>query len=109
MEVAINSFVTNKSSNKLMILGDMLELGTVSKVEHQNIISKAHELNINAFFVGNHFGQSEEKYSFMYFQNTEELISYLEKNNITSSSILIKGSRGIRLEKVAEYLQKKLH
>jgi UDP-N-acetylmuramoyl-tripeptide--D-alanyl-D-alanine ligase len=109
MQVAINSFASNKSSNKLMILGDMLELGDVSKDEHQNIINKAYELNIDSFFVGNHFSKAEKKYDFKYFKNTEELISYLEKNNITSSSILIKGSRGIRLEKVAEYLQKKLH
>jgi UDP-N-acetylmuramoyl-tripeptide--D-alanyl-D-alanine ligase len=109
MEVAINSFVTNKSSNKLMILGDMLELGTVSKTEHQNIINKANALKIESYFVGNHFGQAEEKYSFMYFQNTEDLISHLKKSNTTYSSILIKGSRGIKLEKVAEYLQKKPH
>lgn len=109
MEVAINSFATNKSANKLMILGDMLELGKVSIDEHQNIINKAYELNIDTVFIGNHFSEAEEKYGFMYFKNTEDLISHLEKNNITSSSILIKGSRGICLEKVVEYLQKKLH
>lgn len=109
MDVAINSFATNKSANKMMILGDMLELGKVSAKEHQNIINKAHLLNIDAFFVGNQFNQAKEKYSFKYFQNTEDVISHLEKNNIIYSSILIKGSRGIRLEKIAEYLQKKLH
>ncbi|MCB9361505.1 MAG: UDP-N-acetylmuramoyl-tripeptide--D-alanyl-D-alanine ligase [Flavobacteriales bacterium] len=109
MNVAIDSFSSNSSTNKLMILGDMLELGSVSKNEHQIIINKTHKLNIDAFFVGSQFNQAKEKHNFKYFQNTEDLISHLEKNNITYSSILIKGSRGIRLEKVAEYIQKKLH
>jgi UDP-N-acetylmuramoyl-tripeptide--D-alanyl-D-alanine ligase len=109
MSVAIDSFASNLSSNKLMILGDMLELGSVSKAEHQNIIDKAKALNIETYFVGTEFYNAQKKYNFNYFKNTDELVDWFENNEIDKSSILIKGSRGIKLEKVAEYLQKKLH
>ena len=109
MNVAIDSFASNSSVNKLMILGDMLELGSISKTEHQNIIDKANALKIETYFVGTEFYNAQEKYNFNYFKNTDELLSWIEKNEIEKNSILIKGSRGIKLEKVAEYLQKKLH
>jgi UDP-N-acetylmuramoyl-tripeptide--D-alanyl-D-alanine ligase len=110
MNVAIDSFSSNSSQNKLMILGDMLELGSVSKIEHQNIIEKAKALGINTIFVGNQFYNFNTKYPFSYFKNTAELLEWLNQNNaIKYDSILIKGSRGIKLEQVAEYLQKKLH
>lgn len=105
MCVAIDSFASNSQENKIMILGDMLELGDVSSNEHQNIINKAKELNISTFFIGKEFSKAKNKYEFNYFNNSDELITYLKENNLPSSSILIKGSRGIRLEKVAEYLQ----
>jgi len=105
MNVAIDSFSSNNSENKIMILGDMLELGDISFDEHQNIINKVKELNIDSFFIGNEFGKSKNKYDFNYFNNSDELITYLKENKLPFSSILIKGSRGIRLEKVAEYLR----
>lgn len=105
MNVAINSFASNNDDDKLMILGDMLELGNISQSEHQNIVNKASEVNINSYFVGEEFNKVSNKFNFKYFKNSEELIEYLETNKIPSSSILIKGSRGIQLEKVAEYLQ----
>jgi UDP-N-acetylmuramoyl-tripeptide--D-alanyl-D-alanine ligase len=88
-----------------MILGDMLELGKVSSDEHQNIIDKAKKLNIKTFFIGKEFGKASNKYDFTYFNNSDELIIYLKENKLPSSSILIKGSRGIKLEKAAEHLQ----
>ncbi|MDF1672221.1 MAG: UDP-N-acetylmuramoyl-tripeptide--D-alanyl-D-alanine ligase [Vicingaceae bacterium] len=105
MNVAIDSFASNSQENKVMILGDMLELGDISVVEHQNIINKAQDLNVKAIFIGKEFSRAVNKYNFNYFQNSDELISYLKENKLPYSSILIKGSRGIRLEKVAEYLQ----
>lgn len=105
MNVAIDSFSSNPKENKTMILGDMLELGDVSLDEHQNIINKAEELNIKSIFVGKEFSKAATKYNFNYFNNSDELIIHLKESKLPSSSILIKGSRGIRLEKVAEYLQ----
>lgn len=105
MNVAIDSFSTNPSPNKLMVLGDMLELGNIKEVEHQKIIDKAKDLNIKTLFVGKEFSNAKKKYQFDYFPNTDELLRWLEKNELKNSSILIKGSRGIKLEKVIEFFE----
>ncbi len=108
MNVAIDSFASNPTTNKLMILGDMLELGNVSQEEHQNIVNKATVLNIDTLFVGNEFNSIPEELNSNFFNNTTDLLAWLDNNDISQySSILIKGSRGIRLEQVADYLQKK--
>lgn len=107
MKVAIDSFNSINSTNKLMILGDMLELGNVSNEEHQQIVDKTHQLGLNALFVGNEFQNIKTKYHFNYVKNTDEAIKFLDSTLNNYADILIKGSRGIRLEKVAEYIQKK--
>ena len=107
MNAAIDAFSTLNAPNKFLILGDMLELGHVSQKEHQNIVDKIHHLNLNALLVGNEFQSIKNKYHFTAVKNTDEAIFWLEKQPNTINSILIKGSRGIRLEKVSEYIQKK--
>ncbi|MCB0400887.1 MAG: UDP-N-acetylmuramoyl-tripeptide--D-alanyl-D-alanine ligase, partial [Flavobacteriales bacterium] len=101
------SFATNPSPNKIMILGDMLELGAVSRQEHQHVVDKAKELHLNTYFVGSEFAQLEQKHDFQYFKNAQELIDHLTQHELPDAAILIKGSRGIRLEQVADYIQKK--
>lgn len=107
MSVAIESFSTIPSSKKLLVIGDMLELGHLSLEEHQKIVDKIYQLGLTALFVGNEFLKLKNKYNFYCVKNTDEAISYLEPiiNNYTE--ILIKGSRGIRLEKIAEYIKEK--
>ncbi len=105
MSVAIDSFAENDAKNKLMILGDMLELGEISTDEHQAIIHKADQLKIDAYFVGNEFSKTENKYNYKFFGDADELINYLKEKSLNDYSILIKGSRGIRLEKIANFLQ----
>lgn len=105
MNAAINSFNENTSPNKIMLLGDMLELGDTSKKEHQKIVDKAAELGINAIFVGQEFNSIENKHSFTYLKNVDEVIDWLKHSGLTNHHILIKGSRGIRLEGAAQFLQ----
>lgn len=107
MEAAINSFSTLKDGTKLMVIGDMLELGYVSKEEHQKIASKINELNFEAIFIGKEFQKIDLKYHFTFLNNYEEAINWFENSEKIYNKILIKGSRGIKLEKVAEYLQKR--
>jgi len=107
MNAAIETFAENKSENKLMILGDMLELGEISQNEHQKITDKIDQLKINAIFVGNEFNSIDNKCDFTYLKDNTEVIDWLKKSTLTNHQILIKGSRGIRLESVAEYLQQK--
>lgn len=88
---------------KTIIIGDMLELGEESHKEHQNILSLAKSLSFNEIItVGKHFKEinSSEKS----FTTSEELAEFLKNYTITSQNILLKGSRGIALEKIIEYL-----
>jgi UDP-N-acetylmuramoyl-tripeptide--D-alanyl-D-alanine ligase len=105
MNAAIDTFNENESKNKLMILGDMLELGNISKEEHQRIVNKTQELKINAIFVGNEFNSINNKYNYSYVENVDKVIDWLKHSGLTNHQILIKGSRGIKLEQSATFLQ----
>ena len=88
---------------KTIIIGDMLELGEESHKEHQNILSLAKSLSFNEIItVGKHF--KEINSSGKSFITSEELAEFLKNYTITSQNILLKGSRGIALEKIIEYL-----
>jgi len=107
MNAAIDSFSKIETKNKFLILGDMLELGNISQEEHQKIADKIHDLKLNALLVGNEFQHIKNKYQLISVKNTDEAIVWLENKLNNIDSILIKGSRGIRLEKVSEFIQKK--
>lgn len=104
MSSAIDTFHKDNSTDKLMILGDMLEMGNVSKEEHQRTVDHVLSTGIPAIFVGEEFNGIANKHDFVYVSNYEEVIQWMAKNDLKNATILIKGSRGIRLEKVAEYL-----
>ena len=107
MNAAIDAFSTLNVPNKFLILGDMLELGHVSQEEHQKIADKIHNLNLQALLVGNEFQQIKNKHNLTSVKNTDEAILWLANQLDFFKSILIKGSRGIRLEKVSAFIQKK--
>jgi UDP-N-acetylmuramoyl-tripeptide--D-alanyl-D-alanine ligase len=103
MEKAIENFITI-SGKKIMILGDMLELGDTALTEHKKIaISLIPETKIEVYLVGNIFS-SLNYTQFKSFENVEALISHFQINRIEGHNILIKGSRGIKLEKIIDYL-----
>ena len=97
MRVAIESLQQMSATSKAAILGDMLELGDDSLHEHQEIVELLKTTNLqNVFLVGEEFQKTTE--SFSSFTNTNELKNWIQSNPITDSTILLKGSRGIRLE-----------
>ncbi len=104
MAAAIGNFAQLSQENKMLILGDMLELGDVSEEEHKNIIGLCHELNLNVSFVGKQFHNVKNQSSYSFYMNTDELIESIKTYPIKDHLILLKGSRGIRLEKVVEFL-----
>ena len=112
MRAAIENFYEMKGENKWLILGDMLELGEYEMQEHATILELVAEKNFqNAIFVGEKFSKaiSEMKINFpnqFLYKNSDELVNKLKANllNKKPSLILIKGSRGIKLEKIIEYL-----
>ncbi|TZF99486.1 UDP-N-acetylmuramoyl-tripeptide--D-alanyl-D-alanine ligase (plasmid) [Chryseobacterium panacisoli] len=102
MAASLNNFISFEGS-KTIIIGDMLELGDESEKEHQNILKLAQELNFNEIItVGKHF--KEVNSSDLAFENTTVLIEYLKQNKIHSENILLKGSRGIALEKLIDFI-----
>lgn len=103
MQAAIHNFAAMQVEAKTAILGEMLELGQQSAEEHQIIINLLKEkLFTNVLLVGKAFQGCTSDY--VTFETVEELVVYLSKNDIENQTILIKGSRGIRLEKIISLL-----
>ncbi len=105
MKNAIESFYEMDHYNKLLILGDMFELGDVSKIEHQIVIQNINEKKLTCYFVGKHFYEEKgNQLNCTFFETKADLISFLTENSIENKLILLKASRGIGLEAVVEYL-----
>jgi len=103
MQAAILNFRQMHVEQKTLILGDMLELGNQSAEEHQSIIDLLQQNSFkNVLLVGKVFKKTRNPYST--FENVNDLISFVHKNPLTNNYILIKGSRGIKLEKVIPLL-----
>lgn len=103
MKAAIENFKEYGKRRKVVILGDMFELGNSSEEEHQNIVDLVEELGFEeTIFVGDHFADTVTLHGEQ-FSNFELLSVYLEKTKFENSEILIKGSRGMALERCLEY------
>ena len=94
------SFNQIESSQKLVILGDMLELGASSEVEHQAIVDYLESKSLKAILVGKCYQKT--KSGFTTFKDTLELIPFLKQSDLENSLVLLKGSRGIKLEMLLE-------
>lgn len=106
MEVALKNFSLMSSLRKVVILGDMYELGNYSKEEHQNVglLLDTYQFD-DAFLVGEDMKYAKERFqNAHYFEDKKELVHYLESNPIIDSTILLKASRGIKLETLTQYL-----
>ncbi len=99
MTAALHNLAHLSHPHKVAILGDMLELGSVSHDEHLKIYQLCKELSIDAYFVGNCFKELNIR-EMNVFSDVDELNSFLKENPIENAMLLIKGSRGIHLEKV---------
>ena len=105
MDLAIKSFEKLKHTNKVIIAGDMFELGEESNKYHQQIVNYLESTsNIEIFIVGVNFSKTNHSNKIKSLVTTDELITGLMKLKIKNSSILIKGSRGMELEKVIKYI-----
>lgn len=106
MKRAVVFFGQSDFKQKSMILGDMFELGSFQEEEHRVILDLVKSLNINdVYLVGKAFSQLKEAYSeFKYFENSDLLNNYFLKNPIKNHQVLLKGSRGVRLEVLKDIL-----
>lgn len=106
MLAALENFKQAKGENKIMYLGDMFELGKEAETEHQNIVNFLSENAFGkAFLVGSNFYKSTNNASHIkQFETFEELKKEIENNVPKNSTILIKASRGMALERILELL-----
>jgi UDP-N-acetylmuramoyl-tripeptide--D-alanyl-D-alanine ligase len=101
MKAALENFSKMEAQHKMVILGDMFELGETSIEEHHQIATLALSSNAKqCLFVGPQFGQSKAAQSQQCFQNVADCINYLKTLSIKESTILIKGSRGMKMEQL---------
>lgn len=100
-KAAIKNLAGLEYPQKYFVLGDMLELGDQSKSAHKEIIDLCKEKSLDGIFVGKEYMNSDAPKAFI---SSEELKEYLQKQPIEDHLILIKGSRGIKLETIVEFL-----
>jgi UDP-N-acetylmuramoyl-tripeptide--D-alanyl-D-alanine ligase len=98
MRSALESFAMINQANKLFIIGDMLELGEQAINEHRNILSFIENNHLSGYTVGKIFNQQSSNCVLQSFETAEELRNYLEQHPVEDTFVLLKGSRGIKLE-----------
>jgi UDP-N-acetylmuramoyl-tripeptide--D-alanyl-D-alanine ligase len=103
MQAALENFKKHFSGTKIIALGEMLELGAEAIEEHQKIAEAAASCSdAKILFVGRLFEAPAKKLNSLHFASSELCMKWLKENKPTSGSILIKGSRGSKMEKLME-------
>lgn len=103
MELSIKNFASIEAKKKIVILGEMLELGEFSPAEHEKVVTllEANEFD-TAILIGKNFNGLQNSY--FYFDSADSCVEYLQEHTINGYTVLLKGSRGVKLEKILEFL-----
>lgn len=102
MKAALASFYRNSVNHKMLILGDMFELGENAIEEHQKIVDFASNLNFNKIvLIGHNFYKTINKKAEKY-KTYDEFKNTFNKTDYSNTHILIKGSRGMALERIVD-------
>tara|TARA_A200000113_G_scaffold218140_1_gene225306 strand:+ start:67 stop:1353 length:1287 start_codon:yes stop_codon:yes gene_type:complete len=106
MRASISSFCPTKQRKSIVIIGDMFELGAYASAAHQEVIDQLiHSAVEKVITVGDHFYQTQtEGQKFKKFRTLEETKKYIAQNRFDQTDILIKGSRGMALEGLLDFL-----
>ncbi|MHA7102850.1 UDP-N-acetylmuramoyl-tripeptide--D-alanyl-D-alanine ligase [Roseivirga pacifica] len=106
MEAALRNVAAKAAKHKIVVLGDMLELGDDTEKEHAAIGQLAQTLGFDeVVFCGKHMASAKAANTeALYFEKKEALKAYFKMNPPKDSLILIKGSRGMSLETLLEDL-----
>lgn len=104
MALAINHFAKLKAGKKVLILGDMLELGENEIEEHKDILQQVENGFDELILVGPVFSKVAGNQNIQVFADTSTAAKWLEKHPINDAHILMKASRGIAIEKLVDLL-----
>lgn len=106
MMVALENFIQLDKPNKTIIIGDMYELGNESMSEHKGIVDFLDKNgNFESHFVGKDFyANAVPNDNFRFYETFDDFAKYLSDKKIENKTLLIKGSRGMALERTLEYL-----
>ncbi|MCF6130300.1 UDP-N-acetylmuramoyl-tripeptide--D-alanyl-D-alanine ligase [Flavobacterium sp. AS60] len=106
MIVALENFIQLDKINKCVIIGDMYELGEESLAEHKAIVNFLNKnSDFECHFVGkDFFANSIQNQNFHFYNTFEDFAKYLSSSKLEDKTILIKGSRGMALERTLEYI-----
>ena len=101
MEMAVSSFTSLKADRKMVILGDMLELGSESQPGHAAVIDQLKNLgDVEIILIGPRFREVAGDIRARLFGSSDEIREWLSSNRPEGYTILVKGSRGMTLEKI---------
>lgn len=102
--LALNNFNKIEEGKQMVILGDMLELGPSAQEEHQKIVDELAKVNYEVILVGPIYSSCTLSDQMKAFANSTDCKSFLSKDQPNGKTILIKGSRGLKLETLQEVL-----
>ena len=101
MKCGLNS-ISKRSSKKIIILGDMLELGKYSKRYHKKLNRILNKIDNKIVLT---VGEYSKYIKGLHFNNNKEIINYLNSIDIKDTVIFIKGSNGMKLYEIVNYLK----
>ena len=103
MQLALSSFNDMKEEKKIVFIGDMFELGENSHQMHQEIVYTIEKMNFDqTFIIGDLFNKTKHSSNIKSFKNLNDLKGNMDE--ISNSAILIKGSRGMKLENILDFI-----
>lgn len=104
MKMALENFIQFEGAKKIVFLGDMFELGKESEKEHQAIVDfLSANFKGDVYLIGENFYKTKPHDSTFYkFKTYSESISVIKENKPENAQILIKGSRGMALERLLD-------
>lgn len=105
LEAALRNFAAMDIPHKIAIIGDMFEMGSYAEQEHQNMITFCEKLGLEkVWLVGEEFSKQKAE-GMLQFKTTADAITEIKQQELSGKNIFIKGSRGMKLESLLEFIQ----
>lgn len=106
MNAALDNFAHVQADRKIVMLGDMLELGEDSSMEHRAVADKLKGMELDMIIlVGKEFSSVVSKGDgVLCFETSADAALWLSSHEVSDAAVLVKGSRGIRMEKLVDVL-----